>query len=179
MHGHDGNGAGGQAAFGIGKVNGAGFGQHIAGHRLAARGGNGLKRRHKGKGRNQNFRLAVYAALGGNAVHSQMQGRRACIYGNNLTGLDAEVAGDFFFKKAHFVAHAEVAVFSNDTANGAGFSFSHNGAGKTHGHKASCCGGITVAAVPLRLAKASGCASFTQNTAGRRALKSPPSARNQ
>ena len=179
VHGHDGDGAGGQTALGIGKINGAGIGQHITGHRRAAGSGNGLKRRHKGERGNENFGCAADIALRGNGVHSQMQGRSACIDGNNLAWLYAKVLRHFFFKKAHFVAHAKIAVFSNNAANGAGFSFTHNGTGKTHGHKASCCGGMTVADRLPRLALASGRASSLKKTVGSGALKNPPSVQIQ
>ena len=141
VHVHEGYGIGGKAFFGIGQIKGAGFCQHIAGHRHAACGADGLKGRHKGQGGHKHFGLARHRALGGHCVDGQMQGRRARIGCNDLIRPYAEILGHFFFKKAHFIAHAKIAVFKKNTADGTGLCFTHYGTGKTHGHTASCCAG--------------------------------------
>ena len=135
VHGHDGDGAGGEALFRVVKIQGAGFGQHVAGHGHAARRRDGLEGGHKGQRGHQHFSLAARdAALGSHGIHGQVQGRRARIRGDDLLRGHAEIRGELLFKQTGLIAYAQIAVFQNDPADGAGLGFTHNGTRKTQGH---------------------------------------------
>ena len=142
VHGHDGDGAGGQAAGGVFQVQGARFGQRVAGHGTAARSADGLKGGHKGQAGHQHFRAAVFdGAAGGHGVHSQVQGGRAGVGGDHLCGLHAQVSGQFFFNAAHF--RAQIAVFQQHARHGARLRLAHNGPGQTHGRHTASLWGLT------------------------------------
>ena len=138
VHGHDRKDFRGQAAFGIGQIQRAGFGQHVAGHGLAARGKNGLKGGHKGQGRHQDARFAGVLPVGGaQGVHGQREGRRAGVGGDDVLFRNAQIGGNFLFKLMRFPADAEIAVFRNDAPDGFSLCLTYDGHGKTKGHGSS------------------------------------------
>ena len=136
VHRHDGDGAGGEAFFRVAKIQSAGFGQHVAGHGHAARRRDCLEGSHKGQRGHQHLGLAVRgAALGSHGVHGQMQGRRARVRGDDLLRGHAQIRGQLLFKQTGLIAYAQIAVFQNYPADGAGLGFTHNGTRKTQGHE--------------------------------------------
>ena len=75
VHGHDGKGVLCQALLAVGKVDGAGLGQHLAGYGPDAAGRAGLEGGHEGEGGHENGAARTLAELAGrNGVHGQRQG---------------------------------------------------------------------------------------------------------